>query len=101
MNTTQRDQAGRVSYADQTQQGLVRRAGPTFGAAEPRQPPAVIGAPAWVGERQPRAVDAVVTPVEGARDRTSAMERARALTGRAVVKAWILRRRGTPREVEI
>ena len=34
MNTTQRDQAGRVSYADQVQQGLVRRGGPTFVAAE-------------------------------------------------------------------
>ena len=31
---TQRDQAGRVSYADQVQQGLVRRGGPTFVAAE-------------------------------------------------------------------
>ena len=33
---TQRDQAGRVSYADQAQQGLVRRGGPTFVAAEPK-----------------------------------------------------------------
>jgi hypothetical protein len=91
LNTTQRDQAGRVSYADQAHQGLVRRAGPTFVAAEPvRQPPAVIDAPAWMVERQPMAVDAVWTPVEGAQDRTSAMDRARALQVRLVpfVAVW-------------
>ena len=37
---TQRDQVQRVSYADQVQQGLVGRGGPTFVAAEPKQPPA-------------------------------------------------------------
>lgn len=90
MNTTQRDQAGRVSYADQVQQGLVRRGGPTFVAAEAKQPPAVIDAPAWMVERQPMAVDAVWTPVEGAQDRTSAMDRARALQVRLVpfVAVW-------------
>jgi len=79
VNWNEQKQAGRVSYADQVQQGLVRRNGPTFVAAEPRQPPAVIDAPAWMVERQPMAVDAVWTPVEGAQDRTSAMDRARAL----------------------
>ena len=79
VNWNEQKQAGRVSYADQVQQGLVRRNGPAFVAAEPRQPPAVIDAPAWMVERQPMAVDAVWTPVEGAQDRTSAMDRARAL----------------------
>jgi hypothetical protein len=43
VNWNEQKQAGRVSYADQVQQGLVRRNGPTFVAAEPvRQSPARI-----------------------------------------------------------
>ena len=41
MNTQQK-QAQRVTYEDQVAGGLVRRAGPSFVAAEPRQPPARI-----------------------------------------------------------
>jgi hypothetical protein len=73
---------GRVSYADQVSQGLVR--GPAFVPAQlPSRQPAN-DTPAWLVERQPLDVGAVWTPVEGAQERTSAMDRAQALRVRLV-----------------
>jgi hypothetical protein len=70
--------------------GLVRRA--NFVAPEAKQPPATIDAPAWLVERQPMALDAVWTPVDGAQERTSAMDRAKALRVRLVpfLVTWAL-----------
>ena len=75
---------GRVAYADQVALGLVRGASfvPARVAAE--QPPAVVDAPAWLTERQPLDVGAVWTPTDGAQERTSAMDRAKALRVRLV-----------------
>jgi hypothetical protein len=75
---------GRVAYADQVAGGLVR--GPTFVPAQlpAVKTPAPVDAPAWLTERQPLAVDAVWTPVDGAQERTSAMDRAKALRVRLV-----------------
>lgn len=81
----------RVAYADQVAGGLVRSA--SFVPAQlPSRQPATVEAPGWMTERQPLAVDAVWTPVEGAQERTSAMDRAKALRVRLVpfLVTWAL-----------
>lgn len=76
-------QPGRVAYAEQQAVGLVRGGNFVPARVEAAQP-AAIDAPAWLTERQPLTVDAVWTPVEGAQERTSAMDRAKALRVRLV-----------------
>ena len=69
-----------VPYAAQERAGVVRRGGPSFVAPDPaRQPPATVDAPAWLVQQQPLDVGPVWTPTDGARENTSAMDRARAL----------------------
>lgn len=82
-------QRGRVAYADQVSAGIVR-SGANFVTPHAAQPAAAVDAPAWLTERQPLAVDAVWTPVDGAQERTSAMDRAKALQVRLVpfLVAW-------------
>ena len=76
---------GLVPYAAQERQGLVRRSGPTFIAAQPaRQPPATVDAPAWLVERQAMPLEGAWTALEGAQEHTSAMDRAKALRVRLV-----------------
>lgn len=70
-----------VPYSQQERAGLVRRAaGPAFVAADPKPiTPVTVDAPAWLVERQPLDVGTVWTPTDGAQERTSAMDRAKAL----------------------
>lgn len=82
--------AGAVPYAEQEHQGLVRR-GPSYVPAQaepPRQLPAPAQPPAWVTQAQPLEVGGVWTPVEGAQERTSPMDRAQALRVRLTPFLW-------------
>lgn len=66
---------------------------PSFVAPDPpRQTPATVDAPAWLVQQRPLDVGAVWTPTDGARETTSAMDRARALQVRLVpwLAAWFL-----------
>ena len=55
-----------------------------------RQSPVVIDAPSWVVQQQPMPIDGALMAVEGAQERTSAMDRARALRVRLMpfVALW-------------
>jgi len=79
-----------IPYDAQVQAGIVRLPPPKFVAAEPKQLPATVDAPAWLVERQPMPLETVWTPVEGAQEHTSAMDRAQALRVRLVpfVALW-------------
>lgn len=44
-----------------------------------RQPPAVVDAPSWIVQQQPVQLDGALVAVDGARENTSAMDRAEAL----------------------
>jgi hypothetical protein len=80
-----------VPYAQRPATDIVRRAS-SFVAPEPKQLPATIDAPAWLVERQPLDMANVWTPTEGARESTSAMDRAKALRVRLLpfVVLWVL-----------
>ena len=80
---------GLVPYSQQQAAGLVRRTGGNFVAAQPtRQPPATVEAPAWLVERQAMPLEGAWTALEGAQERTSAMDRAKALRVRLVPWLW-------------
>lgn len=57
-----------------------------------RQPPAVIDAPGWIVQQQPVPLDGALVAVDGARESTSAMDRAQALRVRLMpfVGLWAL-----------
>jgi hypothetical protein len=73
-----------MSYQhDDERQPIVRYGTPrSFVPAKPEpawQPPTVIDAPAWVVQTRPAPVDGALAALEGARENTSAMDRAEAL----------------------
>ena len=73
----------------QPPEDAIRRREPSFVAPDPpRQPPATVDAPSWLTQTQPLEVGAVWTPVNGARENTSAMDRAQALRVRLMPFLW-------------